>query len=72
MPNASHSHTNRAALSAAFTSRAPPSIIGWFATMPTGRPPNRANPVTRFLAHSGFMGKKSPSSASTLITLCTS
>ena len=36
MLNASHSHTNRAALSAAFTSSAPPSTIGWLATMPTG------------------------------------
>ena len=36
MPKASHSHTKRAALSAEFTSSAPPSTIGWLATMPTG------------------------------------
>ena len=70
--NASHSQTNRAALSAAFTSRAPPSTIGWFATIPAGRPANRANPVTRFLAHSGFMGKNSPSSTIEATTLRTS
>ena len=69
MWNASQSHTNRAALSAAFTSKAPPRNIGWFATIPTGRPPNRANPVTRFRAQSGFIGKKSPSSAMTLMSL---
>ena len=57
MLNASHSHTKRAALSAAFTSSAPPSTIGWFATMPTGWPPTRASPVTRFFAHSGFIQK---------------
>ena len=70
--NASQSQTKRAALSAAFTSSAPPRTIGWFATMPAGRPPNRANPVTRFFAQSGFIGKKSPSSAIELITLRTS
>ena len=36
IPNASHSHVKRAALSAEFTSRAPPSTIGWLARMPTG------------------------------------
>jgi hypothetical protein len=72
MPSASHSQSNRAALSAAFTSRAPPRNIGWFATMPAGLPAKRTNPVTRFRAHSGFMGKKSPSSAMDLITFRTS
>ena len=69
MLNASHSHTNRAALSAAFTSSAPPSTIGWFATMPIGWPPMRANPVTRFFAHSGFIQNTSPSSTIAVTTL---
>ena len=68
MSKASHSHTNRAALSAAFTSRAPPSTMGWLATMPIGWPPTRARPVTMFFAHAGFMGKNSPSSTISWIT----
>ena len=36
MPYASHSHTNRADLSAEFTSSVPPSTFGCDATMPTG------------------------------------
>ena len=72
MENASHSHTNRAALSAPFTSSAPPRNMGWLATIPAGRPANRANPVTRFRAQSGFIGKKSPSSTISRITLRTS
>ena len=69
MLNASHSHTKRAALSAAFTSSAPPSTIGWLATMPTGRPSMRASAVTRFFAHSGFIQSTSPSSTIALTTL---
>src|SRR3989338_9048225 len=40
-PKASHSMMKRAALSAESTSRAPPSTIGWLATIPTGAPPSR-------------------------------
>src|SRR5206468_1087822 len=68
MWKASQSHTNRAALSAALTSIAPPRNIGWFATIPKGRPPNRAKPVTKDRAQSGFIGKSSPSSTSDLMT----
>ena len=69
MPKASHSHTKRAALSAEFTSRVPPSTLGCEATMPAGWPPNRAKPVITFRAHSGFIGKKSPSSTIEWMTL---
>src|ERR1044072_423206 len=50
MPNASHSLTKRATLSAAFTSSAPPSTIGWLATTPTGRPAQRARPARSVFA----------------------
>ena len=72
MLKASQSQTNRAALSAEFTSRAPPSTMGWLARMPTGWPPMRARPVTMFLAQSGLIGKNSPSSTTACTTLRTS
>ena len=68
IPKASHSHTKRAALSAEFTSSVPPSTFGWLATMPTGWPPILASAVITFLAHSGFIGKHSPSSTMALMT----
>ena len=64
--------TNRAALSAALTSSAPPRNLGWLATMPAARPPNRAKPVTRFFAQSGFIQSTSPSSTTAVTTLRTS
>ena len=45
MLNASQRLMNRAALSAESFSRMPASCFGWFATMPTGRPPKRAKQV---------------------------
>jgi hypothetical protein len=53
-PNALQRLTNRAALSAESLSRIPPSWRGWLATMPTGRPPNRARHVTIVFAHCGL------------------
>jgi hypothetical protein len=41
---------NRAALSDALMSRAPASVIGWFAITPTGRPTTRPNPTMMFCA----------------------
>ncbi len=45
MSNASHSCKNRAALSAAGVSMAPPRCAGLFAAMPSGRPSTRASAV---------------------------
>ena len=72
IPKASHSHTNRAALSAEFTSRAPPRTIGLEATMPTARPPTRASPVTTLRAHAAFISKNEPGSTTSAMTLCMS
>ena len=58
----------RAALSAASTSSAPPSTIGWFATIPTGRPPIRASPVIRLRAQAGLISKSRPWSTRCPIT----
>ena len=60
MWKASHSMMNRAALSAASTSRAPPSTVGWFATIPTGRPLMRQRPVIRLRAQPGLISKNRP------------
>ena len=46
----SQNRTNRAALIEASMSRQPARWAGWLATMPTGRPSNRANPHTMFFA----------------------
>ncbi len=59
---------NRAALSAESLSRIPPSCLGWLATIPAGRPPNRAKQVMIVFAHCGLMSKYSPSSTIRLIT----
>ena len=55
--NASHSQMNRAALSAESTNSTPPRTALLFATMPTGRPSIRANPVTSSAANSGLTSK---------------
>ena len=68
MLNASQSQTKRAALSAESFSSAPPSTIGWLATMPTGCPPIRARPVMSVRAQRGFRSNQSPSSTIRRIT----
>ncbi len=55
---ASHSHTNRATLSAESTNRTPPLTIGWLATMPTARPSIRPSPQTTSAANSRLISKK--------------
>ena len=68
MLNASQRLTKRAALSAESFSRMPASCFGWFATIPTGRPPKRARQVMIVFAHFGLMSKYSPSSTIRSIT----
>ena len=68
MPNASHSVTKRAALSAESLSRMPPRWRGWEATIPTGRPPIRARQVMIVRAHLGLRSSHSPSSTISRIT----
>ncbi|MDB5028766.1 MAG: hypothetical protein JWO66_2455, partial [Candidatus Eremiobacteraeota bacterium] len=53
--NASQKRTKRAALIEASMSSTPASIFGWFATIPTLRPPMRPKPMTMFCAHSGWI-----------------
>ena len=62
MLKASQSMMKRAALSAELMSSAPPSTMGWFARIPTDRPPIRASPTIRFLAQPGLISKKLPPS----------
>ena len=62
MLKASQNRTNRAALRLESMSSTPASTWGWFATMPTGWPSNRPNPVMMFLAQSVEISKKSASS----------
>lgn len=54
----SQKRMKRAALSEASMSSTPAKKAGLFATMPTGRPPSRANPITTFLAKWGITSKK--------------
>ena len=49
----------RAALSEALMSSAPANTEGWFATIPTGRPWMRPNPITMFGANPGWTSRKS-------------
>ena len=46
----------------------PRRYAGWFATMPTERPPKRAKPHTMFRAQSACTSRKSPSSTTSLIS----
>jgi hypothetical protein len=46
----------------------PAEVLGWLATMPGGRPPKRAKPVTSVLAHCGLSSNSSPSSTIREIT----
>src|SRR5439155_16876163 len=62
MLNASHSHTNRATLSAESTNRTPPRCAGWFATTPTTSPSSRPSPQMTSLAKSGLISKNESSS----------
>ena len=48
----------RAALRDAVVSIEPASSIGWFATIPTDLPFNRAKPITMFLAYCACTSKK--------------
>ena len=68
IPNALHRFTNRAALSAESLSRIPPRCRGWFATIPTGRPPIRARQVMIVRAHAPFTSSHSPPSTIRRIT----
>ena len=54
----SQNRTKRAPLSEAAMSRHPARCAGWFATTPTGRPPSRPKPTTRFGAYSAWTSKK--------------
>ena len=69
MLKASHSHTNRAALSAESWNSTPPFCIGLLATNPVTAPPRRPNPTTNSLANSGLASIHDPSSTSARITL---
>ena len=71
-PNASHSQMNRAALSAESVKMTPPLCIGLFATMPTGRPSSRPNPVSISGANSGLTSKNDSSSRRPSSTSCMS
>src|SRR2546422_155371 len=68
MLNASQNRMNRAPLSEALISSTPASAAGWFATTPTGRPPRRAKPTSRFPAKSPCTSRSSPSSTTRRIT----
>ena len=57
MPNALQRLMKRAALSEESLSRIPPSCLGWLATIPAGRPPNRARQVISVFANCGLMSK---------------
>jgi len=70
--NASHSQTNRAALSAESTNSTPPFCIGLLATMPTGRPSSSASPVITSGANSGIRSKNDSASMSPSIRSCMS
>ena len=72
MLNASHSQMKRAALSALSTNSTPPRTIELFATMPTGRPSMRPNPVTTSAANSGLISKNESASTSPSMTSCMS
>ena len=49
-------------------SRHPARCAGWFATTPTGRPPSRPKPTTRFGAYSAWTSKKCWSSRTVWIS----
>jgi hypothetical protein len=68
IPKALQRFTKRAALSAESLSRIPPRWRGWLATIPAGRPPKRAKPVTSVRAHCGLSSNSSPSSTIREIT----
>ena len=53
-------------------SSAPARTAGCCATMPTGRPPSRANPTSMLPAHIGWISRKSASSTTRRITSCMS
>ena len=66
------SQMNRAALSEESTKRTPPLTLGWFATIPTARPPSRAKPVMISRAKSAFTSSHEPASTSPRMTSCMS
>ncbi len=55
--NASQVRTKRAAFTDASMSSAPARTAGCCATMPTARPPSRANPTRMFAAHAGWISR---------------
>ena len=65
---ASQKRTKRPPLRDASMSSTPARCDGWFATMPTERPPKRAKPTTMFLPKSGCTSRKLPSSTTSLIS----
>ena len=66
------SQMNRAALSEESTKRTPPLTLGWFATIPTARPPRRAKPVMISRAKRAFISSHEPASTSPRMTSCMS
>src|SRR6266436_1018722 len=66
MLKALQSQMKRAPLSEESTMRTPPLTLGWLATMPTARPPRRANPVMISWAKSRLISKKEPASTAPL------
>ena len=68
MLKASQVRTKRAAFSADSMSRTPARTIGWLPTTPTERPSMRANPHTMLRAQEAWYSRKSPSSATSVIT----
>ena len=70
--NASQKRMNRAAFSEASMSSTPASWAGWLPTIPTGRPPNRARPITMLRAKCSWTSRKSPSSRILSTTWCMS
>ena len=68
MLKASQNLTKRAPFTDASMSRQPARCAGWFATMPTERPPNRANPTMMLRAKCSCTSRKCASSTTWRMT----
>src|SRR6266508_3557975 len=65
---ASQKRTKRAAFTDESMSSVPARCAGWLATIPTGKPSNRAKPTTILRAQKGCTSKNTPSSTTASIT----
>ena len=66
--NASQKRMKRAAFSLAAMSRHPARTAGWFATMPTTRPPSRAKPQRMLRANASWTSNHEPWSTMRVMT----